>query len=204
MLIALLLSLSLLNVQDQTRVRASLSSPAVRVGESVTLTIIVESRSQSFRRASEEPVLRPPRLPAGLRVVAREQSVQQSFSMPGGRTHTLRHDIAIVPTRAGRFTIPPIQAVVGEVTYESSALELTVTDSPASTHDGSVPRSGARLLVSLTPDTVYVGQQLTLSAELLVASETQLRVARAPAFTPPAPTGFWVHDLPTSPDSFGS
>jgi len=199
MLFALLLSLSLVHAQDATRVRAALSSQNVRVGESVTLTIVVESRSQSFRRGAEEPVLKPPRLPSGIQIIARQQSVQQSFSMPGGRTHTVRHDIAIVPSRAGRFAIPPIQAVVGGDTYESSALELVVSDAPLQLPDESGPSSGARLLLALTPDTVYAGQQLTLSVELLVNSETQLRVSRPPVFSPPAPTAFWVHDLPTSP-----
>lgn len=47
----------------------------------------------------------------------------------------------------------------------------------------------------LLPDTVYVGQQLTLRSEVLVSERAQFRLRRAPEYVPPNAPGFWVHDL---------
>ncbi|HEX6938304.1 MAG TPA: BatD family protein [Longimicrobiales bacterium] len=50
----------------------------------------------------------------------------------------------------------------------------------------------------LRPDTVYVGEQLTLTAEVLVSERAQMRLRRAPEYQAPDAPGFWVHELPAS------
>lgn len=49
---------------------------------------------------------------------------------------------------------------------------------------------------SLIPDTVYVGEQVTLRADVLVSERAQFRLRRAPEYMPPDAPGFWAHDLP--------
>jgi hypothetical protein len=52
------------------------------------------------------------------------------------------------------------------------------------------------LRLDVTPDTVYVGEQVLLNAEVTFAEASRFRQSRPASFEPPVPSGFWVQDLP--------
>lgn len=58
------------------------------------------------------------------------------------------------------------------------------------------PEGVVELSVGMTPDAVYVGQQLTYVATASFAPGAQLRLGGDPHYVPPHPEGFWVVDLP--------
>lgn len=68
-------------------------------------------------------------------------------------------------------------------------------------HVARGPDDEVLFVVSLTPDTVYVGEQITLRAEVLVSERAQFRLRRSPEYVPPDAPGFWTHDLPGTPAS---
>lgn len=68
-------------------------------------------------------------------------------------------------------------------------------------HVARGPEDEVLFAVTLTPDTVYVGQQVTLQAEVLVSERAQFRLRRSPEYVPPDAPGFWTHDLPGTPSA---
>ncbi len=68
-------------------------------------------------------------------------------------------------------------------------------------HVARGPDDEVLFAVTLTPDTVYVGQQVTLQAEVLVSERAQFRLRRSPEYVPPDAPGFWTHDLPGAPSA---
>ena len=187
--LALLFALLLpLEHQDRTRVRAELSQDAARVGETIVLVISVETPSTA------DIEIKLPQLPSSIVVTGSQESSQLHYSIPGGRRRVLTRELALQPASQGRFQIPAIEVVVGGTRYRTQPLNFQVTGSAAS--NPGLENREAWLRVDMSPDTVYVGQQTTLTAEAGFSEEVRLRLTRPPIFELPAPTGFWVHDIP--------
>jgi cytochrome c-type biogenesis protein CcmH/NrfG len=174
--------------QDRTRVQAELSQSAVRVGETVLLAITVETPSNA------DIQITPPQLPRTIVVVGSQESTQMQFAIPGGRRRVVTRELVLQPASQGTFTIPAINIEVGGAAYRTRPLTLTVSGAGAA--NPSLASDEAWLRVSMTPATVYVGQQTTLNVEAGFSEEVRLRLTRAPIFDTPAPTGFWVHEIP--------
>ena len=174
--------------QDRTRVRAELSQETVRVGETVVLAITVETPSGA------DINIRPPQLPGTLVVVGSQESTQVHYAIPGGRRRVIVRELVLQPATQGTFTIPQITVEIGGNAYRTHSLTLSVTGSAATSPTMSAHEAWLR--VSMSPDTVYVGQQTTLTAEAGFSEDVRLRLTRPPIFDTPAPTGFWVQDVP--------
>jgi tetratricopeptide (TPR) repeat protein len=174
--------------QDRTRVSAQLSNEAVRVGEAVTLVITVETASNA------DIAIKPPALANSLVVTGSQESTQMHFSIPGGRRRIVTRELILQPVTQGRFTIPAIEIDVGGTVYRTRPLALRV--SAGAVTSPTMPRDEAWLRVNMNPDTVYVGQQTTLTAEAGFSEEVRVRLTRPPIFEMPAPTGFWVQEIP--------
>jgi hypothetical protein len=189
---ALLLAAALLApLQDSVRVGSSLSADRIAVGEATVLRITVETRGP----APEEIRVAP--LPGGLEAAGTSDFSQTQISIPGGRSRATRREITIVALRPGVYRIGPAAVVVDGRTYLTPVLDLVVRDGPTPAAPGSASaRQGTVLRLSATPDTVFVGQQVLLHAEAVFAEDARTRQARPPVFDPPAPTGFWVQDVP--------
>lgn len=187
--LALLLALLLpAEHQDRTRVRAELSQDAARVGETIILIISVETPS------SADIEIKLPQLPSSIVVTGSQESSQLHYSIPGGRRRVLTREMALQPASQGRFQIPAIEVVVGGNRYRTQPLTFQVTGSAAA--NPGMASAEAWLRVDMNPDTVYVGEQTTLTAEAGFSEEVRLRLTRPPIFEMPAPTGFWVQDIP--------
>jgi tetratricopeptide (TPR) repeat protein len=197
--------------QDPVRVGATLSAPRITVGETVTLGLWVETRG-----AAPE-VIATPTFPAALEVVATSDVTQRQFVIPGGSSRITRREITLLARAPGEFRIPAVTVRVEGTAYRTTPLVLTVVSAsaapPPTSSAGTAGASGGAavlqggtlargpdddvlLYVRLAPDTVYVGQQVMLSAEALISEEANLRLRRAPEYVPPSAAGFWVHDLP--------
>ena len=183
----LLLAATLTNPIQEPRVSARLSTNNASVGETIVLEISVE-------RADGSVQIGMPRLPQGLVLIGTQDFTQTQISIPGGRTQTRRRDLTLQASTPGRFRIPPVEITIGSRRYRTNAVELVVTGSPQ-------PRSiesneSAWLRATMQPDTVYVGEQSTLTVEAGFVDEIRVRLTRPPAFDLPSPTGFWVQDVP--------
>ncbi|HEY0671790.1 MAG TPA: BatD family protein [Longimicrobiales bacterium] len=174
--------------QDRTRVRAQLSEESVRAGETVVLGILVETPSTA------DIHIRLPTLPNLITVIGSQESSQVQYAIPGGRRRVLTRELVLQPAAPGTFSIPAIEIDVGGTVYRTQPLTLIVSGTGAP--NPSMNRSEAWLRATMSPETVYVGQQSTLTIQAGFSEEVRLRLARPPIFDTPAPTGFWVQELP--------
>ncbi len=174
--------------QDRTRVHAELSQPTARVGETVVLAITVETPS------SADVQITPPRLSNLITIVGSQESTQMHFAIPGGRRRVVTRELVLQPVAEGTYSIPAIDIEVGGNAYQTRPLTLRVTGAGAP--NPAMASDEAWLRATMSPGTVYVGQQTTLTVEAGFSEEVRLRLTRPPIFDTPAPTGFWVHEIP--------
>jgi hypothetical protein len=178
--------------QDPTRVEATLSAAAVRVGQTVTLEIRAEAPG------GRPDAIDVPALPAGLEVVSTRDMTRLQFSLPGGRHHVTQRQIVLRALEPGTFRIPPAEVRFRNARYRTSPLTLVVRG------DGAAASSGLRgagdeivLRAAARPDTVWVGEQLHFTVEALFSDDARFRLRRSPEYTAPNPPGFWTYELPT-------
>lgn len=196
-------------LQDSVRFSATLSTNSIKVGETATLELYLETRGA----LAGEIAL--PDLPPQLEVVSTSDYSQFQFSLPGGRSRTLRREVVIYANAPGTFRIPPATARVRGNIYHSPTLILDVsaagapgapgntgpsraTDAPALGANARGPRDEVLIHAYLLPDTVYVNQQATLVARTLIDEDLQFWLHRAPNYHAPSPPpGLWTKDLRT-------
>ena len=174
--------------QDPVRVTATLSSGRINVGETTTLQVTVESRG------AEPDEIRLPALSRDLEILGTSNYTQTQITVPGGRTRVTRRDVVIVARSRGVYRIPPVIVRVAGMTYRTDPLDLLVRSGAPGVIDRS--ETSSSLTVQLSADTVYVGEQVLLRAEATFAEDMRARQSRPATFDPPAPTGFWIQDLP--------
>lgn len=177
-------------VQNGPRVSARLSGASARVTETVMFHVVVENAGDDVRIGN-------PRFPAGLDVVGTQDYSEAQYSIPGGRHVTRRREFALLVSTAGRFRIAPVDVVIGNRTYRTNPVELVVTGA-AQTQAGE-STDEVWLHATMSPETVYVGQQSTLTVEAGFSDDVRVRLTRPPVFDTPSPTGFWVQDVPGGP-----
>src|SRR5688572_7706227 len=189
MLFALLCAAALCTAaQEPVRVNAALTLPRISVGSTTELQITIESRGA----ASVE--IRPPSLSSQLQMIGSSDFTQTQISVPGGRTTVHRRKIVLMPRAEGVYRIPPVTVIVNGARYRTAPLDLIVRARSAGADRPSSFSSSLR--VSLHPDTVFVGQQVLLHAAVTFSEDTRTRQSRPATFDPPAPTGFWIQDVP--------
>ncbi|MEJ2217053.1 MAG: BatD family protein [Gemmatimonadota bacterium] len=180
------------SLQQSVAVESSLNQTTIAAGSTVVLQLRIRTEGE---RPQIEPLVG---LPAGLRVVHTRSSDQRQFSLPGGTRRFVSRDYVLLARQAGRFRIPPLAVVVGAHRYQTRPLVLTVEQGEGAP---AQPRDDVTLRTWLNTDTAYVGQQVTFHAEATFGDEVRLRLRRAPEYEAPNPTGFWVQELPGSPES---
>lgn len=189
-LVALLCAAALCAVQDPVRVSAALTQSRITVGATTTLQITVETRG-----AAPDDIRTPP-LARELQVLGTSDMSQMQISVPGGRSRITRRDVVLVARAEGVYRIPPITVIVEGATYRTAPLDLIVRAASPRAGATAPTSSASSLRVSLQPDTVFVGQQVLLHAEVTFSEDMRARQSRPATFDPPAPTGFWIQDVP--------
>ncbi|HEX9108960.1 MAG TPA: BatD family protein, partial [Longimicrobiales bacterium] len=178
----------------QVRVDASVSPNAARVGDVVVLDISILSGG-----AGPDAIDVPP-LPSGLRITGSNDYTEYEFRMPGGRRRTTRRELTVTTVAAGHYVIPPIAVRIEGTVYRTRPLRLDVAPGvmagPPGESSGG-PDDEVLLQSWASPDTVYVGQQVTVRADALFSTDVRSRLAGAPQYEAPSAPGFWVYDLPT-------
>ncbi len=189
--IVFLLATALLR-QEPVRVGATLSSPTVHVGETAVLEISVATYG------SEPDSVVMPILPPGLTSVSTADFSESQFSMPGGRSQILRRQISLVARSAGQFQLPAVVVWVRGRRYVTPSLVLTVSGAPPpmAAFKGRGPGEEVVLEATATPQSVFVGEQVTLHVDALFSEDVRSRLRSAPEYQPPNPSGFWVYELP--------
>ena len=173
----------------QVRVAASVSPAAVRVGDVVVLDISILTPG-----AAPDAINVPP-LPSGLRVTGSNDYTEYEFRMPGGRRRTTRRELTLSTVSPGHYVIPPIAVRIDGATYRTRPVRLDVAPGavagPAGESSGG-PDDEVLLQSWATPDTVFVGQQVTVRADALFSTDVRSRLAGAPQYEAPSAPGFWV------------
>lgn len=185
--------------QRDVEVEAGFDRATVRVGETVMLYVRVRAPGVAAPEVTE------PELP-GLVIVRSEDRSSFRFALPGGATREFYREYLLRTERVGEIVVPPIGVRVGGRTYETQALRLTVVSASAAerlrrgVEPGPAEEVAVRLWVE--PETVYVGQQATLTSAVFFDANLRERLRREPEVRGPEIQGAWVTDLatPTSPE----
>lgn len=160
-------------------IEAHVTRSAFAVGE--TSTLEVEVRDAAGR--IHDPELG---LPPGLEVLGSGRST--SLSWVNGRSRSVTvFRFEIGAREPGTHVVGPVRVRVGNQTYESPPVTLTVTTGSAPL---GVPGGGegpASLLVDVTPAEPWVGQPVLLRVRLV----QRAALAEDPQYTPPSTPGFW-------------
>ncbi|MDN5923386.1 MAG: BatD family protein [Xanthomonadales bacterium] len=137
-------------------VSASVDRNSVHMGETLTLTITVDDSSQAAK----------PDLDAlGQDFDVLQTSTSSNYNIINGKTSSSRvWGVALQPRHTGNITIAPI-AVAGEHTQA-----LVVSVLPAATGAQGGPGDDVFVETSVTPLTVYVGQQALYRVKLFYAA----------------------------------
>ena len=183
-----------LAAQD-VRVDTRVSPASAQVGDIVVVDITI------FTGGPTPEAIDMPQLPSGLRLTGSSDFTEYAFRLPGGRQRTTRRELTITTVAPGHYVIPPIAVRVGGATYRSRPLRFDIAPAYASAPGGagnSAGSSGDDVLLQswATPDTVFVGQQVTVRADALFSEDIRGRLAGAPQYDAPSAPGFWVYDLP--------
>jgi hypothetical protein len=196
----------------QVDVHVSLSSDTVEVGEVVELTVVVTGAMLGVEA---------PRVPQidYLRVVS--TASQNNINFVNGRTErTTVFIYGLRASREGAYTIPPLVVPVGDATYNTRALALTVRPSTSTSprppdvappssgqpdfgfprQDDVAPGTPAREINAITEvdnRTPWAGEQITLTLKFLQAHT--LRLMGNAEYEPPSSEGLIAEPLPDEP-----
>lgn len=179
-------------------VGARLDRPVARVGEQLVLSLEV---SGELRDIGE------PRLPEldGFDVYGGGSSQQLQF-VNGRVDATYTFTWYLRPTRAGQFTIEPLEVDVDGAPFRSPPLQVEVRPVGDSLPEDDAPartdRSGNDdifITLSADKDSVVVGEPVLLRFAFHRSSRSSL--FESPQYSPPATEGFWREDLPPERNS---
>jgi hypothetical protein len=175
-------------------VQGSLERATIGEGESTTLTISVSGEGS----VSGEPSFRTPE---GLRI--RDSGTSRSYSLINGRfSQSLEFRYVIIGQRVGRYEIGPVEVTISNQKQVVGPFTLEVVKGqpppsrvpPRDSPDGqrSTPSPFYVEMVA-SPETAYVGQQVTLRTRFWSRADVAILDAR---FIPPETEGFWREELP--------
>jgi hypothetical protein len=152
-LFAALLLLAMCATAAEPRVRGSLSSPTVGLGESVDYELTIEG--------AEAPQNPPVPNVDGLEVRGTSQSSQLSIVNSNvSRRVTITY--TLVPKREGKFTIPEMEVVVDGRRLKTQPVELNVTPGEAMNDAGDL----AFAKVWLEKKSLYIGEVASIEVRL--------------------------------------
>ena len=152
------------------------------------------------------PSTRPPRLVAPdfaeLSVGRTTASTYVERSSGTARVHVeIRY--VLEAARPGEYVVAPFEARLGGESVRSRATRIFVRGAGAGT--GAVPTIVAKapfdasasvsVAATVTPDTVYIGEQTTYQVAVFIDEAIRNRLRRNPGFTPPELRGMLAYDL---------
>jgi hypothetical protein len=199
LIVGLLLFLSFVPIAraQDINFEASVDRTEVSTDEQITLTVSVSGNVKSI----PEPEL-PPLNDFSVYSAGRSHN----FSYTNGQlSSSVTFNYILAPRKAGKFTIGPAKITLGDKTFETTPIEITVTaggeteETPPATGEQKKTQkppqlAGKDLFIRTSVDKkrVYVNDQITLTFQFYQG----VRLFNNPEYTPPSLTGFWSEDLP--------
>ena len=194
---------------DEPTVTARVDARRIGEGDSLTLTIAVEGRTDGL---VEEPDL------SGMAdfTIAAGPSVSTSTSMiwrngTASSSTSRQYSYVLMPRRRGTLTIPTVTVKIGSRSYRTDPINIEVVEgrvqsAPPSRSRMTPPRArpgdageipGDLIVESIVSrERVYLGEQVLVTYSVL----TQVDLADVPAPQQlPSYTGFWVEEIPVDP-----
>ena len=165
----------------------------VAVREPIVLTVAVAA-----------PGTRPPRLtPPDFGSFAVGQTSASTYVESASGTSRVRLDIRYIleASRPGTYVVAPFEVRLGAEVARSQPLRIVVRGATTlavppivaqAPFDATIPVSVA---ATLSPDTVYVGEQFTYQVAVFVDEAVRNRLRRTPGFAPPELRGMLAYDL---------
>jgi hypothetical protein len=171
---------------EAANLRASLDRNTTSVGESVTLSLVIEDASLRSQ----------PQLPPIQGVQMGGVSASQSFSMINGKTtQSTTYDYALIPTQVGDITIPALSVAVGNQTLTTQPLKLKVTQRPVATAtapDGTPQEAFLKLVVP--KNEMFLGEIMPVELKLYFQAVRDAHLPQVSA------AGFTMSQLPQQPE----
>ena len=151
-------------------VKATLSSPTVAVGESVTYELTVEGDFKS--QDAPVPVV------DGLEVRGTQYG-SQMLIVNGDFSRRATVAYTLVPTRAGTFTIPPLEVPVEGKKLKTRELKLTVTAAQQTTQAGDFAFAEIRL----AKKNPYIGEAIGIEVRLYLDATARWNLSQRPVLS---------------------
>ena len=152
----------------ESRVRGTLSSASVSVGEAVEYDLIIEGDA-----APDNP---PVPAVDGLELRGTSQSSQLSI-VNANVSRRVTFTYTLIAKREGRFTIPALEVRVGGRVLKTLPVTLTVTPGEAANEAGDL----AFAKISLPKRSLYVGEVAPLEIRLYLNAEARWDLRNSPA-----------------------
>jgi tetratricopeptide (TPR) repeat protein len=175
--------------QDSIRVSATLSDAVIAAGDAVRLEVSVETSGARPQSIELNP------LPAGFAIIGRETATEVSRSLTGGRRLITTQSWVILGRVPGSYTLPSVRIVVDQRIHRTSPMTIVVLEG-AERPAPPDPIERVRLTGTVEPGRIYVGQQVTFTAEAEFPRSLRQRQTRPATYQSPNPSGFWAQDLP--------
>ena len=194
--------LALLQAQAPT-LAAAVDRDRVSVGEDVTFSVTAVSRGSTPMQLTVAPS-------PGFAVMARTERSEVGYA--GGPSRSTTLEIRLRALRAGHWLLGPVDGRQGSDTVSADAIAVDVVESAGglatAVNPGlrqllarAPPPSGGRVAVtlSLSSDTVRVGEQVDLVATAWFPRDLRLQLRRTPVLLPPVVAAVWSYAQPAPP-----
>ncbi len=181
-------------------ITASVDKNVISLDDQITLTLTIYAEARSVSE---------PKIPQidGLDIY--QSGSSQSFNFVNGKISTsYTYTYILIPSRAGRFTIPSFSVRVKGREYKSDPIVVDVKsqgtqvpgaqsgrihkNSNALAKEESLGNKKVFITASLDKSSAYVNEQVTLTFKFYQA----IRLSGNPELERPKFEGFWVEDLP--------
>lgn len=185
------------------QITASVDRYTLAVGEELLLTIRASTRSDVPPLQIQVPYL------DGFELISRSERTEVAFDPAPKRTTVVQ--IRLRASRIGILALGPTYALQGPHRVEAGEIEVEVVDAKGATAAALNPRVArvlnrgpprnlngeVGLLVRLSSNTVFVGEQVDVVTVAWIPRDLRLRLRRPPTLEPPTVEGMWSYPQPT-------
>jgi hypothetical protein len=181
---------------DDIQISASVDRNAVSLSDQIILQVAVSGNASSIP---------DPQIPKLDDFTAYSSGRSQNVSIINGKvSSSVVFNFILVPKTSGKFTIPPILLNYNGKTYQTTPMDITVSNQgrpqiPQGGQESEVPgetkqKGSDAIFVTATVNkqSAYVNEPITYTFKFFY----RVNILSRPQFVPSDFTGFWTEDLP--------
>ncbi len=160
---------------------SSVDRTSLSIHEQLILTLQVVETDGEMPKPSLSQV-------PNFKIIGKSNFTSTSYRLVNGKsssTKTFSYKYTLMPTKIGKFVIPPQRVVAGAKIYETKPIEITVTKNPANPTKST--DSPLYIKTNINKTTVYVGEKILVSYFVY----TRYNVSGIRKVTDPVFDGFW-------------